>query len=102
MPASTNTRPCRGCGNPFTPAKPFHRLCWTCWGEHNRAESSGPRAAHEGIAPALPILDSRTLKAAVALCHPDSHPPERAERATRVTQELTVALARTRELEAAA
>jgi len=45
------------------------------------------------------ILDARTIRAALALAHPDRHPPERAE-ATRVTQALSVALTHAREREA--
>jgi hypothetical protein len=46
------------------------------------------------------ILDARTIRAALALAHPDRHPPERAEQATRVTQALSVALTHAREREA--
>ena len=48
-----------------------------------------------------PLLNAETLRAAVALTHPDRHPSERAEQALRVTQTLTAALSRVRELEAA-
>jgi hypothetical protein len=48
------------------------------------------------------VVDAKTLREAVALAHPDLHPPERQERALRVTKALTAALERTRELERAA
>lgn len=93
--ASKSSRPCTGCGQPFEPSRPYHRLCWECWQEPTNARR------HERL-PAEPLLDAGTLRIAVALTHPDRHPPERAEQATRTTQALTAALARVREIEAAA
>ncbi len=50
----------------------------------------------------VPVLDAKTLRDAVALAHPDLHPPERRERAERVTCALIGALERARELERSA
>lgn len=87
---------CRDCGEPFEPARHFHRQCWACWqAEH----SQPPRARTVRL---VPLLDVTTLREAVALAHPDLHPLERRERATRVTAALLDALDRTRELERAA
>ncbi|MGI8903176.1 MAG: hypothetical protein ACR2IP_05850 [Solirubrobacteraceae bacterium] len=44
-------------------------------------------------------LDARAILEAIMLCHPDRHPVERREMATRVTQVLTAALELARELE---
>jgi hypothetical protein len=46
-------------------------------------------------------VDAALLKSAIALCHPDRHPPERADLCHRVTAALTVALKAVREREAA-
>jgi hypothetical protein len=96
-------RRCTGCGDRFEPQRHYHRLCWTCWRAQDDAPwwDSGPRT-RPIVEKAVPVLDARTIRAAVALCHPDVHPPERAEAANRVTQSLTSALARVRELEAGA
>jgi len=97
--ASQTSRPCSGCAQPFEPARSFHRLCWACWGEQDRADSPRTRRPAPRV---TSILDARVIRAALALTHPDRHPPERAEQATRTTQELTIALARAREIEKAA
>jgi hypothetical protein len=47
------------------------------------------------------LLDERLLLAAVALCHPDRHPPERAAVANSVTSALLELLALVREKAAA-
>ena len=92
----SNDRRCRGCVNLFVPSRPHHRLCWDCfWREP--ADSAPPQRRST----AEPLIDARTLRAAVALTHPDRHPPERAEQALLTTQALSVALTRIRELEAA-
>lgn len=88
-------RYCRSCSEPFTAARDYHRVCWACW----EAENQPVPAA---IVRLVPVVDAETLKAAVGLCRPDVHPPERRERALRVTQALTAALAETRALEQAA
>ena len=86
------TRRCASCGERFEPARHYHTSCWTCW----REDHDPP--AREGVR-LVPLLDAQTIREAVALTHPDLHPPERQERALRVTQALTSALAETRALE---
>lgn len=95
MHSKKSSRACSGCGQPFEPSRPYHRRCWSCWGEHDRGRSTETREPGAGL-----ILDARTIRAALALAHPDRHPPERAEQATRVTQALSVALTHAREREA--
>ena len=78
------------------PAQPYHQFWgWECW----QGSASNPPPETR---PAKPLLDAATLRDAVRLCHPDAHPPERVEQATRVTQTLTAALARARDTEKAA
>jgi hypothetical protein len=74
---SAGYRVCRRCSAGFYPARPGHRLCWDCW-----------RLEHEKRQPSGPTLDEETLRGAVALCHPDRHPAERREAATRITSAL--------------
>lgn len=88
-------RRCVDCSAPFEPARHYHRQCWSCWKAENQPAPSP-------IVRSVPILDAATIRSALALVHPDVHPPERQARALRVTQSLTVALARTRALERAA
>ena len=86
-----NSNRCTGCRNLFLAQQPHHCFCWSCW--HVERDKSGvPAFTH------TPTLDSSTLRAAVALTHPDRHPPKRGEEAARVTQALTAALTRGREL----
>ena len=95
-----NYRHCHECGDLFAPSRPHHRLCWECWRLQDRAD--GRDAGSWSRSPAeklIPVLDARTLRTAIALCHPDRH-EGRVEQATRTTQVLTAALARVRELEA--
>jgi hypothetical protein len=74
-----NYRVCKRCGDAFYPDRDWHRLCWGCWRrEHPRR-------------PAGAVLDAATLRQAIALTHPDRHPPERHEEATLVTQALLAA-----------
>lgn len=87
-------RRCVDCGEPFEPARDYHRQCWACWKAEHREATARVRS--------VPLVDGDTLKSAISLAHPDLHPPERRERALRVTQALTLALAETRALERAA
>ncbi len=89
------TRRCTDCGQRFTPARDYHVRCWDCWHAQSKATPGLPALR------LVPVLDARTLREAVALSHPDLHPPERQERALRLTQALTAALDRTRALERA-
>jgi hypothetical protein len=89
------SRRCRDCGQSFEPTRSYHARCWPCW----QSEHSQP---NREVVRLVPVLDAPTLREAVALAHPDLHPPERRERATRTTAALLTALARTRELERAA
>jgi hypothetical protein len=82
-------RPCTNCGGWFEPSKPFHRQCWDCWHEAHDEDPPRPRAVgREVVSP----LDSVTLRGAIALVHPDRHPPERQEEATAITAKLLAAL----------
>lgn len=77
---------CDGCGAAFIPAKPFHRLCRSCsQARFGSGPASPPRTG--GV-----VLDIETARGALRLTHPDRHPPERQEQATRVTQALSAAL----------
>jgi hypothetical protein len=90
---------CTRCHEPFEPAAPFHRLCWRCW-RQERDEAATAEAYHNGYNDGLRDsfssslrnsagqLSTELLRDVVALTHPDRHPPERAEQATRVTAEL--------------
>jgi len=87
-----------GCGESFLAERPWHRMCWPCRRAREDAETRATRPVTEPRE--VLVLDSRSIRAALALTHPDRHPPERAEQATRTTQALAVALERARELEA--
>ena len=90
------SRVCAECGDAFEPARAHHRLCWPCWHLLQGDGSSSDRP------PSLAsLLDAATLRAAVALAHPDRHPPERQEQATRVTQALLDALRAVRDADGA-
>jgi hypothetical protein len=66
------------------------RLCWSCRREL-REQAKRPRTV------VVSPVDADLLKSAIALCHPDRHPPERAGLCNRVTAALTVALKAVRE-----
>lgn len=94
---SGTRRVCEGCAAEFVPARPRHRRCWPCW----RAAQQAPRPP---VAPPMeprPVLTVDDLRGALALAHPDRHPPERRDQATRVAARLTVALEVARAREAA-
>jgi hypothetical protein len=84
------TRFCRSCSEPFRPEFAKMRLCWPCWREL-REQAKEPRTV------VVSPVDAGLLLSAIALCHPDWHPPERAELCNRVTAALTVALKAVRE-----
>jgi hypothetical protein len=82
------TRPCKQCGERFEAKGSWQKLCWRCWRADRAREvyNEGYRNGYEqgqrnGLADA-------TVRAAVTLCHPDRHPPERAAEANRVTAAL--------------
>jgi hypothetical protein len=89
---------CVRCGHRFMPVKAWPRRCWPCF----RADAPRFRASTKpAVNTLVPILDSKTLRETISLTYPDRH-AGRVEQATRVTQTLAVALARTREIEARA
>jgi hypothetical protein len=60
------------------------RLCWDCW----RDRKDGERRV-EFVRVEVPVLaDAELLRGAIALTHPDRHPPERQELANRITAGL--------------
>jgi hypothetical protein len=93
------TRRCQDCGARFEAHADYHRLCWRCWrrrrdreltaGGYDDGYSDGYRAGRPaaGTQPAA-RLDAELLRGLVQLCHPDRHPPERAELASRSTATL--------------
>jgi hypothetical protein len=83
---SNGSRACSRCWAQFWPARHYHYLCWDCWREtHPPHRPQPPRLS--GV-----VLEPELVKAAVTLAHPDRHPPERRELATRVTAALLGAL----------
>jgi hypothetical protein len=75
----------RSCSKPFRPEFSTMRLCWPCWREL-REQADKPRTV------VISPVDAQLLKLAIALCHPDRHPPEREQMCNRVTAAPTVAL----------
>jgi hypothetical protein len=88
------SRRCRSCDKPFRPEFASMRLCWPCWREL-QAQAEKPRTV------VLSPVDAQLLRLAIALCHPDRHPPEREEMCNRATAALTGALKAVRDREAA-
>ena len=88
------SRHCRSCDEPLRPEFAAMRLCWACWRELQE-QAKQPRTV------VVTPVDADLLKNAIALCHPDRHPPERAELCHGVTAALTVALTAVRDREAA-
>jgi hypothetical protein len=84
------SRQCRSCGESFRPEFATMRLCWPGWREL-REQTQKPRTV------VVSPVDADLLKSAIALCHPDRHPPERAELCNQTTAALTVALKAVRE-----
>ena len=88
------TRYCADCDRPFTPAKSFHRNCWSCWKQgqdravedqaYHRGYADGLRDAH----PPTQGMDPALAKRAALLCHPDRHPKQREREATEITAAL--------------
>jgi hypothetical protein len=84
------SRRCRSCAEPFRPEGNWQKLCWPCWREL-QAQAKQPRTI------VVSPVDAELLKGAISLCHPDRHPPERAELCNRVTGALLAALKAVRE-----
>ena len=84
------SRRCRSCDRAFRPEGDWQRMCWPCW-RSLREQAKQPRTV------VVTPVDAALIKSAIALCHPDRHPPERAELCHRVTAALTVALKAVRE-----
>jgi hypothetical protein len=94
------TRTCRSCGRAFETDRSHHAYCWDCyWEERDKGRwddedrSSEWRKAPPGWNDQPPrkppvTLDPRLLRDAIALTHPDRHPPERARTANAVTAAL--------------
>jgi len=84
-------RRCQRCTEWFESDRPHHRLCWTCFWEIRDAETKTdpPRQPSRAASGAL---DPGLLLEAIALTHPDKHPPERARAANAVTAALLEAL----------
>lgn len=84
------SRRCRSCDQPFRPEGDWQRMCWPCWREL-RAHAKKSRTID--VSP----VGAQLLRNAIALCHPDRHPPERADLCHRVTSALLDALKAVRE-----
>lgn len=65
-------------------------MCWSCWREL-QGQAAQPKTV------VVSPVDADLLKSAIALCHPDRHPPERADLCNRVTAALVAALKAVRE-----
>lgn len=89
------TRTCRSCGRSFETDREHHRLCWPCYWQLRDAGDANANAGWRKPPPSwdtpprpTPAIDERLLRDAIALCHPDRHPPERARIANAVTAAL--------------
>jgi hypothetical protein len=90
------TRQCTDCGDPIPPDEPrWKKRCLGCWRERqddkDYAEAKGWDAGFKaGFQSASRVLDDlRPVMAdAIQLCHPDRHPPERAQLANGTTAKL--------------
>jgi hypothetical protein len=76
---SAGYRVCRRCDDAFYPAHASHYLCRACW-KADRDRRAARRRVSE--------LEEDLLRGAIALTHPDRHPVERRDEATRITQRL--------------
>jgi hypothetical protein len=93
---------CQACHEPFA-GEHWQRLCWPCWRERQdreqhadsyaRGYDDGYAAGYRRACQDQPVaqqssLDTELIAAAIRLCHPDSHPPERFDLANRITARL--------------
>lgn len=79
------SRRCRACNESFRPQGDWQRMCWSCWREL-QGQAAQPKTV------VVSPVDAQLLLSAIGLCHPDRHPPERAELCNRVTAALVEAL----------
>jgi hypothetical protein len=94
-------RTCTRCRERFEAKGNWQKLCWPCWREERDGEERDGEERDKIFAVGFAdgyvtgLLDGRrggldesTLRAAIVLCHPDRHPPERAAEANRITAAL--------------
>ena len=84
------SRHCSSNDKSFRPEGAWQRLCWSGWRELREQAQQPP---HSGRLAGR----RRPAQKGDAFCHPDRHPPVRAEVCHRVTAALTVALIAVRE-----
>jgi hypothetical protein len=83
---------CATCRQPFD-GEAWQRECWACW-RTAKDRRVGEQERHRGYAvgyrdgQASSVIDQELLVRAIALCHPDRHPAERAAEANHVCGEL--------------
>jgi hypothetical protein len=89
------TRRCVTCGVGFDARGDWQRRCWPCYRvlkERQEAQRHYEQGYRQGALEALRrqpnVLDPELLRDLIALTHPDRHPAERRELATRTTQSL--------------
>jgi hypothetical protein len=86
---------CCKCGETFDSDRKYHRYCWSCyWEERDNgrwtddARSSDRRKPPPQTRRPPLTLDTRFLRDAITLTHPDRHPVERSRTANAVTAAL--------------
>jgi hypothetical protein len=90
--ARATRRKCVECGTPFE-GQHWQRLCWGCWRAEKDQEAQ-ENAYDQGFRDGLREgskhsgIDRELLAAAIQLAHPDRHPPERYDLATKTTSAL--------------
>ncbi len=92
---------CTGCGELFEAKADYHRLCWKCWKQQQTEDQQdetdeqasqafwdGYRAGQSETArkQSSGRLSQEQKTLLLRLCHPDLHPPERCELATKAAQ----------------
>jgi tRNA(Ile2) C34 agmatinyltransferase TiaS len=87
---------CVECGRVFEAKGKWQLRCWTCWRSYKESQeregldaayNDGYRDGYRDGRRAL-VLSADLVRDLVQLCHPDRHPPERAELANRTTAAL--------------
>jgi hypothetical protein len=90
--ARATRRKCVECGTPFE-GQDWQRLCWGCWRAEKDQEAQAD-AYDQGFRDGLREgskrsgIDRELLLDTIQLCHPDRHPAERREMATKTTAAL--------------